>query len=274
MTIKQAEAYTELEWYAASKVVYPRQRILPVLLRNGYRPCLSVKTNPYNLMNGLLYDRHIETIVKAGRMDIYDGLGGCDIRQYWQQVKMIVRHGYHPSSVSMWRDTLRMAAQCGLDNTGAAVVMPEDLNAMHDRINRRHTRMLEREELQRRREHEREWLAERERLMGVEYTDGGLRFVPLRTEDDFKAEGKAMHHCVASYWLSDDDGFCLSVRDMQDNRVATVELDMDTFEVVQCRAYKNEQPERYDDIIGIIGKHRKEYLRAQKLNKYGKQRNS
>ena len=57
------------------------------------------------------------------------------------------------------------------------------------------------------------------------WEDGGLSFVALQTGNALRAEGTAMHHCVASFWENVAEGksrIC-SIRE-NGRRVATLEL--------------------------------------------------
>jgi len=60
-------------------------------------------------------------------------------------------------------------------------------------------------------------------------TKTGERVVALRSGADIFLEGKVMHHCVASYIRNVVSGNCrlYSVRDRDDNRLATFELDIE-----------------------------------------------
>ena len=101
------------------------------------------------------------------------------------------------------------------------------------------------------------------KLLAVCITDGDIEIRPLQNRLEFIEEGKAMHHCVATYFEK-RNSFILSVR--QDGvRIATVELDIHDFSIQQCRAACNEKPQRYDEICEIINSHR--YLFAQAIKK-------
>ena len=81
-----------------------------------------------------------------------------------------------------------------------------------------------------------------------EYTNGNYKTIAPRKIIDLNEEGHHMHHCVASYCQSVADGTCyiFFVRDMEDNRVATVEVRTENKHVVQVKAkYNKNQKMRY-----------------------------
>lgn len=85
-----------------------------------------------------------------------------------------------------------------------------------------------------------------------EYTNGAYKIVAPKEITDLNKEGHHMHHCVASYCQSVADGTCyiFFVRDMEDNRVATVEVRTENKNVVQVKAKYNKKPE--DEVLDFV----------------------
>ena len=99
-------------------------------------------------------------------------------------------------------------------------------------------------------------------VLGVVIVENDMRIAPLQTKLDFIDEGKAMNHCVATYF-DKKNSLILSVR-LADSgkRLATVELSMKDFSVVQCKGKCNEQPERYNEILTVLKNHRTDFAKA------------
>lgn len=78
-----------------------------------------------------------------------------------------------------------------------------------------------------------------------EYTNGNYKIIAPKEIMDLNKEGHHMHHCVASYCQSVADGTCyiFFVRDMEDNRVSTVEVRTENKYIVQVKAKYNKKPE-------------------------------
>lgn len=62
-----------------------------------------------------------------------------------------------------------------------------------------------------------------------------------------------MHHCVyqCRYYLK-KDVVIFSIRDDNGERLATLEYNVKSKEIVQCRAVCNKVPERYDDMVKVF----------------------
>ena len=56
----------------------------------------------------------------------------------------------------------------------------------------------------------------------------------------------------------------LSARDQDNNRLATIEINLPTLSIRQCRGLQNQKPEMYDTINSIIMKHISE-IKKRKL---------
>lgn len=252
--------YHEAYFYSGH-VVYPRRRVIPELKRNGYsRAVYDLPT--IDVMQELLRNPKYETVVKAGRIDILKGLSVYEIGELWQQVKMLIRHNYHPSSFGVWKDTIKMAGDCGYDTHSPKYVLPADLNEMHDMMTRRNNRRLARENAKNIRLSNDQYRKHLGELLDVVIVEGDITIRPLQNKEEFIDEGDKMHHCVATYF--DKKGcLILGVRS-NGQRIATVELSTDDFHVVQCRAVCNKKPERYNEIMGILASRRNDFMKARK----------
>lgn len=258
--------YNPSQYLVTADVVYPHRRVLPILKRNGYNG--EVYDFPtYKMIDALLRDSRIETIVKAHRTDILRGLDAGEVRDLWPQVKMLIRHNYRPSDYTTWKDTVDLASQLHLDTHSPKYVLPADLHQLHDRLARKQCEAEERKAaVEAKRENE-QFIKEHGMLLAVVIKEHGMTFRPLQNKLEFLEEGKAMNHCVASYF-GKKSCLILSVRSTDNNhRIATVELNTKNFNVVQCRAACNAKPERYDEILSIINAHRMDLIRAAKTIK-------
>lgn len=265
MSIKDDNQYSDYKIHAT--VIYPRRKVLPMLIRNGY--CKEMYNfHPTNTFECLWNSTGCETIAKAKRFDIWHGLHYHDIRDYWAQIKMLIRHDYHPSDFSLWKDTIRMARDLGLDTHSPKYVCPSDLTTTHDQLlkrleakRRKEEEQAKREEQRKKRNKEKSYKKHMGALLAVVIKSNDLTIVPLQNYDDYLNEGDAMHHCVETYW-GDWKSLILSVRS-NGQRLATVELSVKDFKIQQCRAACNQQPERYDEICSVINSHQRDFLDAR-----------
>lgn len=263
-------------YYIHATVVYPRHTVHPILLRNGWCKKL-LEFSPTSTIKRLFNESWFETLVKAKRFDIICGMSWYEVKNHWHQVKMLIRHNYWPSDLGLWKDTLSMAEELGLDSRNQTYVLPEDLKATHDALNERLQVKRRKDEERRRKEEEKRKQEERKqnvkynreykkrngKLLAVCIVVGDITIKPLQNYAEFVAEGDAMHHCVETYWKH-TDCLILSVRCGR-KRLATVELDNKSFAIRQCRAVCNGVPERYDEICGIIKAHKRDFVKASRV---------
>lgn len=250
------ENKTKAEYRINASATYNRRSVLPILKRNGY--CKELYAlNPAVTFKRLLYNPHYETLAKTGRFDIWGGMADYQLERYWRQVKMIIRHGYYPKDFIMWEDTLRLAEELGEDNMAERYVLAEDLAAVHDRLvdrlHKRNERLSAEAARRKERKKHRGYLRYRAwfgAVLGVCIKQGDLEIRPLLDYGEYEEEGRAMHHCVATYW-GRRNSLILSVR-ASGRRIATVEVDMRDMSIRQCRGVCNEKPARYEEICGVI----------------------
>lgn len=257
-------------YYFTAQVVYPRRKVLPVLQRNGYSKAVY-DLSTYSPIRGLLYNPKYETLVKAGRIDMLRSMSNENINDYWSQIKIANRHNYYPYDVKIWMDTLNLLDEMHMDVHSPKFVCPDNLQQLHDQLARAHREKMEREEAVRRARDERQAAARAKKeneqyrkehgmLLAVMIHENDLTITPLKNKLEFIDEGKAMNHCVATYW-GRKDCLILSVRSGE-KRLATVELSMKDFSVKQCRANSNKVPERYKEILSILDNHRCDFAKA------------
>lgn len=244
--------------------VYPRQSLLPELKRNGY--CRWIRDNmkfrhAFHLM---LENPKYEILAKHQRFDLLE-LGEEEINDLWPQIRLALRHDYRPEDIKVWRDTVSMATELGYDDHSPKYVLPQNLGAMHDWLVKRKNARDREAEIQNHRKYEGQFKRSYGMFLGICIEVGDITIRPLQNFEEFYDEGKAMHHCVATYFGR--EGSLILTARKGDLRLATIELDTKKFEVQQCRCLQNGVPERYDEIVGILNSHKKDFIRAKRAKK-------
>lgn len=268
MTIKYERVgvyYTPYDIWAM--VVYPYQQLLPIVRRNGFDNWLKKNTSFVTTFHRLVNNNYYETIAKVHRYDIWKELSETFIDSNWYLIKMLIRHNYKPTDFNIWKDNIRFVNELELDNHSPKYVLPTDLKAMHDMLFKRiHAKRVE-EEKQRKREqiakkkaYAREFRKRNAKLLKMVLVVGDITIKPLQNYKDYINEGKAMHHCVETYWMR-DESFILSAR-MNGKRIATIELDRKDFTVKQCRGLQNCIPDQYDQLVSILKRNKRKFLKA------------
>lgn len=184
-----------------------------------------------------------------------------------QAINICNRNHYVPSDYGIWLDYLRMLQELHLDTHNAHYVCPPDLMAAHDevltRLNRNKDRLRIEQKLQAIGDEERKAYVKRMgRLLAVRLTGQNLNVHPLQSVDEFADEGIHMHHCVFDLgYYKRPNVMILSARDGEGHRLATVEYNLASQSIMQCRAACNAVPERDAEIRQLITSHRKDFER-------------
>ena len=243
--------------------VYPRTFLIPALKRNGYDINIikSLKLHIVFAADLLLNDSMAETIFKAAEYDLFNaiGMGHRDVRNYWQQVKIAMRHKYKISNVSTWLDHLYMLKQEGFDITNPKYICPDSLDKAHQDLVQLRRLRREREErknlelMQAKDKHDQ--LTYKDHVMPfkrLKIASGDLVIKPILSVRTMRKEGDMLNHCVYySHYYSRRDSLILSAR-MNNKPLATIEFSLKDMNVEQCRGYNNNVPERYSEIIELI----------------------
>ena len=237
--------------------VYPYYSAIPKLRRNGLKGSLG-NNEPMKLLPALLTDSRAETMFKAGRKSEL-----CYFRQhpmyfdlYGNTYKLVLRNNYQISDMSLWTDYIRLLERCGRDIHNAHYVCPLDLKAEHDRYQERVRIIQEREkrEAQRKKAMENEMLFRelKGKFFGLSFTDGQIVVSVLESVDEYYQEGNALHHCVGQceYYLK-PKSLVFSAR-IDNQRIETIELSLETFKVLQSRGLCNKTTEYHDRIIKLV----------------------
>lgn len=235
----------------------PKVKLSDTLKRNGFGgKCYDIA--PTSLIPALLTDSRAETLLKAGRTEhlAYFLSRARKIDEYWQAYKITLRRGYDITDIALWCDYVDMLRRLGKDTHNAHYVCPEDLQAAHDTAQRKLQAQREKEaEAQRRKkaiENEERFQALKAPFFGIAFTDGTIQIRVLESVQEYIEEGQALHHCVFTneYHLK-EKSLILSAR-IEGKRIETIEVSLETMEVLQCRGLQNKNTEYHDRIIDLV----------------------
>ena len=160
--------------------------------------------------------------------------------------------------------------ELGLDERSQHYICPADLKAMHDEMAKRVTTKREKEREEQRREElrkESNTLDKKKAYFGICFGKGDIAVTVLSSIQEYEDEGNKMHHCVfANRYYAKKNSLILSAKDSDGARLATIELSLKTFKVMQCRSAYNNKPKRYDEIVRLVESHANDFRKAQKKN--------
>lgn len=257
-----------------------RTSVIPEIARNGFKGDFH-GINPKDLFVNLLISNKVETAWKAGQYELVDYAISCHVSlaSNWPSIKIAIRNKYYISDASMWWDLLRDLHVLGKDLRNPKFVCPENLHEAHDYwINQRRIKEAKEERIreQRRREldiqkylenqekvkqEEGKYREDKSRFLDLKFQDNEITVTPLQSVREFLDEGHLMHHCVFSnkYYEKSDS---LILHAVIDNvSIATIELSLDSFKIIQCRGVHNSVPPHNDRIRALIEKHLNEIIK-------------
>ncbi len=214
-----------------------------------------------------------ETVRKTGHEKLFRKLvSGLRVlsKAQFKALNICNRNHYVPKDYGIWLDYIEMLQELKLDVHNAHYVCPPDLMAAHDqmqaRVNRKRDRKRIEQKLRAITDKERQDYVKRMgSLLDIHLMGDNLSVHPLQSIDEFAEEGVAMHHCVFDNSYYKRDGvMILSARDGDGNRLATIEYNLGTQHIMQCRAAGNKTPARDSEIRGFIESHRNDFMKLSK----------
>lgn len=171
--------------------------------------------------------------------------------EFWRTLRYLHRQ---KADWTTLRDYWRMAEQDGMDLTDNLVRWPRNLKAAHQRQIDERQAVRERENAERERAYAEQRAREQEARRGLfeqraaeleryAYELDGLLIRPCANEGELIAEGKALHHCVATYAQSHAAGktaiFFIRKASEPDKPFYTLEFDEKSKAVRQNRGLRN-----------------------------------
>ena len=245
--------------------VYPRIKVTDTIKRNGFKgSCHHI--HPVTLFQELLTNPKAETLMKANEIELlrylcYRPTNKADIEDYWNTIKIANRNGYKVNNSQMWIDYIKMLERCGKDIQSPKYICPAILQEAHDeyveKVNRQ--RMKEQREANRKKAEADQAKFEelKGRFIGLTMTDGTIRLHTLDSVADYYDEGTKQHICVGSagYYLKADTLVFTATKGGK--TIATVEISLKDYSIIQCRAFANKVCEYTEQIAGIINANKK-----------------
>lgn len=185
----------------------------------------------------------------------------AEVDKYWNTIKIAKRNGYKFNDVGMWFDYIKMLERMGRDLNSPSLIAPQDLKVAHDeyveKVNRQRAK-AQREANRKKAEADQAKFEElKGRFIGLTMTDGTIRLHTLDSVAEYYDEGTRQHICVGSsgYYLKEDT--LVFTATMEGRTIATVEISLKDFSILQCRAFANGVCEYAEQIAGIINANKK-----------------
>ena len=95
-------------------------------------------------------------------------------------------------------------------------------------------------------------------FLDIQISDSLIQIIPLQCIDDFKHEGDTLHHCVyTNEYFKKADCLILSAR-INESILETIEIDIKSMKVVQCRGERNGLSDYHDRILKLMNRNMKQ----------------
>lgn len=234
-------------------MIYPRQTMIPELKRTGIKKALYGQS-PLNLYRILLTDSCAETLVKAKQTKllkrILDMGWQRHIGEYWASARICIRNNYKIKDATLWCDYIDFLRFFGKDLYNSKYVCPDDIHAEHDRYMIRKARVEAIEVINENSDKEGKFREEKAKFFGLVFSDELINIRVLESVAEIIIEGKAMHHCVGSYY--NKTGSLILSASIDGKRVETVEVSLSQFKVIQSRGVCNKNTKYHARIIKLV----------------------
>ena len=213
------------------------------------------------MIRQLLSNPVAETMVKTGQLSVFRHmlLKQLYTIPYAHALNICNRNGYKIEDASMWFDYMDMLAYFNLDTHNACYVCPRDLKGEHDKLMKRKRRIENKRKLEERLKEaaqwEEEYKKEKGRFFDLCINTEDIIITVLQSVSEFVQEAEIMHHCVYSnQYFKKKDSLILSAKDKKGNHLETVELNLNTMQVIQSRGVCNKNTEHHHRIIELVKK--------------------
>lgn len=234
----------EAFYHIAGQWVYPHIRVTEIIKRNGFKN-YPFFIHPVTLFKQLLTNPKAETLMKSGDMELLRHLcrNPLEVDKYWDTIKVAKRAGYKVKDSQMWFDYIHMLDRMGRDLHSPTLVAPKDLKAVHDEYVAKAERQRIKEQKEKDRQQaikdQKEFEELKSPYFGLEMTDGEIKIHTLDTIDEYYEVGTSQRLCVASskYYLKSNSLVFVAV--ISNKVVATVEISLEDYSIIQCRAFAN-----------------------------------
>ena len=243
--------------------IYPRMKTLPILRRNGFSN--EFYLSPFTSFYYLIKDWQFEVLWKNKQISLLKRL--CKLRAYnelfdkrWNSIKIAIRHHYQIQDANLWIDYWDLLNRFGYDTNNPHYICPKDLKVAHDEMVKKKEKADESERLKKMIADNKEYIEKKGKFFGVCFTtkDKDIVVSVIKSVKDIYDEGKAMHHCVfANEYHKKDGSLILTAKDNTGERLETIEVDLETFNIIQSRGKFNQNTPYHDRIVSLVKRNMK-----------------
>lgn len=245
--------------------MYTKYEITPEIYckTSQFRKEYVKKGISYKMMNISLKDiieeikcPYVETLLKEGYYHILYNWSIDTVIKYWGALKICIRNKYKINTPSLYRDLLDALAFLNKDLRNSFFVCPKNIKKAHDyyihkkaevQVGKNIAANMKKAE-----EKNAKYIAEKRKFFNLELRKNGITIQPLRSVQEFIAEGTYLNHCVfRSSYYEKKDSLILSAR-IKNRPVETIEVSLKNFNILQCHGKGNEASKQHKEIVSLL----------------------
>ncbi|MDE6521876.1 MAG: PcfJ domain-containing protein [Muribaculaceae bacterium] len=248
--------------FIAGEWVYPKVNVTDTIKRNGFKTS-TYYIHPVTLFQQLLTNPYAETLIKSNDIEMLKHL--ClypeDVNKYWDSIKIAKRAGYKFKDIGMWFDYIKMLENMDKDLKSPSLIAPKDLKTAHDiyveKVNRKRAKERMLADRKRAEEDKAKFEELKGRYIGLSMTDGKINLHTLDSVAEYFEQGESQHICVGTskYYLKAET--LVFTATMGGKTIATVEISLNDYSILQCRAFANDICKYAEEIADIINANKK-----------------
>lgn len=244
---------TNTWWSGRDDYEYPADFSLDAELAKYHIDMNNLHGMPLLDVMACMSNPHFETLWKAGEYELCKFFKN-KVNTYWPQIKIARRQGYKIEDLIMWRDMIDMLRNVR-DIHSPKYICPANLEQAHANAQILHNRFLHKDDWEKNKVYDKALRERIQRFMDMDIKDDNIQIIVLPSVKAFKDETDHLGHCVYTCgYYKKDSSLILSARDKENinKRWETIEVDLNTFKILQCYGYGDKFTERHNEILGLM----------------------
>ncbi|NDV46126.1 hypothetical protein D0T49_03605 [Paludibacter sp. 221] len=245
-TLLKAKQYSMLgQWYSKRGSIDKYWASIKICLRNKY----MVKDA------GLWLD-YLD-LLSYFKKDLHNAKYVCPKNLRKEHDRFVAKKRKIQERKNMEGDYLSLLEYFGIPFDKKNYVFPKNLKQEYNRLLNDKKRVELEKKLKWQSDREKVYREFIERFIDLVISDGELVIEPLKTIEEFKQEGDELKHCVfTNEYFKKDNKLILSAK-LKETRVETIEFNLKTMKVDQCRGKHNNNTEYHDRILKLLNRNKK-----------------
>jgi len=249
--------------------MYPKKQIIKNIRRNGFKSSCH-NMFPDKLFRAILKDPQSETLLKAKQYKLLTAaIRYGNINNYWPSIKICIRNNYIVKDTSLWIDYIDLLTFFNKDTSNSKYVCPKDLKYQHDKFFEKKKKWIAKKKEEELRdtikESQLEYCANKQHFFSLSFKDRNLTISVFNHVKQFLKESEMLSHCAfVSEYYNKKDSLILSAR-IDNKIVETVEISLNSMEIIQSRGYKNNATKYNQRIIKLLNKNMKQIEAIHKV---------